>query len=560
MKNFFTPRRAQLVRELIFDNCITANPANVVHCARLCPNLTSLSCLSCCVDPAGIVSLLIAPQSSLERLVWSLYPPDMYPARYTNVRQLLERSPESRALSLRYMYLEVARHDAIPERVVPAILERCSALDDLHLHAVQSEHHGSIERFGTLVGEDYIKQLRSFTYSLEEPTSRQLESPYSRLAGKNQPNAVFKIAAALLGNVVVHMQPGDKVNCVFLPDVVQTPAAIWGFTQLVLAIKDPNRSSAEQLAAAARLHCWSELRHLAITAVPPDSVCQLPILRTNFEAPLRNLFAVCRGITALNLTSLHFSISVNCCEIVAANLPMLQELAVAPCSINFECSVERLAAGCTRLEELDVRVSRDGASGFCKTCALPLNIQQSSMAVLQERTELKRLSFCDIQRMPSLEFLRASRLVSLRLFTVSWGEDTSYLGIGELLCSSPNLRSFTYGNAKLDLGCPEFLREMSLAKHLRILTLYSEVHADISVVRELFRRLTFAMPRLEVLHLHFAMLTGGEVPLTWLAHERGPGTSPDARGDTVGNRPCTFCYRSTFIGLASPRNRRDARF
>lgn len=558
MRSFFTPERARLVRKLILDNCIITDPANVIRCARLCPNLTALSCLSCRVDPADIVSLLIAPPCSLERLEWSIYAQEMYPGAYTKVRELLANNPESRALSLRYMYLEIGRHDASSE-MVRAIVDRCSALEDLHLHAVQSEHHASIERFGSMAGE-YVQKLRSLTYTLEEPTSRQLRSPYSRLVGKNQPNSVFKIAAALLGNVVVRMQPVDTVNCVFLSDVVQKPGAIWGFTQLVLVIKDPNRSSAEQLAAAARQHCWSEVRHLALTVVPPDRVCQLPIVRADFVAPLRSLLEACRAITALNLTSFHFSTSVNCCEIVAASLPMLQALAVAPCGINYEGSVERLAAGCARLEELDVRVSRDGASGFCKSCALPLDIQERSMAALQERTELKRLSLCDIQRIPSLEFLRACRLVSLRLFTLSWGDDKSYRGIGALLCSSPNLRSFTYENNRLDLGCPEFLREMSRAKHLRILTLYSEVRADVSVVRELFHKLPFSMPRLEVLHLHYTNLVGSEVPLTWFALERGPSTDPLARGITAGNRPCTFCCRSTFVGLASPHNRSDARF
>ncbi|KAH7978662.1 hypothetical protein HPB49_006326 [Dermacentor silvarum] len=552
---FFTSKRVPFIKHLLLDNCFMTDPHYIMHCASICTNLTYFSCIGCQVNPVAILRLITTPQSSLQRIEWSLCGPNVYADVLRRFRNIIVHEQEVFAVSLRYMYVEVSKVDPDGE-ILYYILARSSALEDVHIHITDGDHYGSIDLCGSLV-EDLVKKF-TFTYSQEEITSRHIRCPYTRFVGNIHPNIQFKIAASLLGNAVINTRTNGGLNCMFLSDVAQEPAATWSFEQLVLAIKEATSSSAEQLAFASRQRCWSVLRSLTLTLVPPVRHCRLPVFDDNFINPLRSLLASCRAVTELNLTSFHFSTDVKCCKILAANLPMLQALALAPCGINYERSVDKLAIGCLRLEELDVRVSRDGASGFCKACELPLHISEGSMASLQQRSQLKRLSLCDIQHIASLDFLRACRLIELRIFSISWSEDKSYRGIGALLCANPNLRSFTYENNRLHFHCGEFRREMLRAEHLRILSLYSEQHTDVSVIRELIEELTSNMPCLEALHLHYTAVNGTEVPLSWLVNERGLGAN--TRGVTVAGKPCVFCDRSTYIGLARALNRSDARF
>ncbi|KAH7978664.1 hypothetical protein HPB49_006328 [Dermacentor silvarum] len=555
IRAFFTPKRVPFIKQLVLDNCLMTDPHYIMHCASVCTNLTYLSCIGCQVNPIAIRRLITTPQSSLERIEWSLCGPNVYADVLWKIRNIIAEEQEVFAESLRYMYVEVSKVDP-DSQILYYIMARCSALEDVHIHITGGDHYRSIDLWGWIVG-DLVKIYR-FTYSQEEITSRQIRCPYTRFVGNIHPNIQFKIAASLLGNTVINTRPNGGINCMFLSDVLQDSAAIWSFKQLVLAIKEASSSSAEQLAFASRQRCWSVLRSLTLTLVPPGRHCRLPVFDANFVNPLRSLLASCRAVTELNLTSFHFSTDVNCCGILATNLPMLQALALAPCGINYERSVDRLATGCFRLEELDVRVSRDGASGFCKACELPLHISERSMASLQQRSQLKRLSLCDIQHIASLDFLRACRLLELRIFAVSWNDDKSYRGIGRLLCANPNLRSFTYEYNRLHFHCKEFRREIMRAKHLRIMSLYSEQRTDVPVIRELIEELTSNMPCLEALHLHYTAMNGTEVPLSWLVNERGLGAN--TRGVTLAGKPCVFCDRSTYIGLAHVRNRSDARF
>lgn len=549
LQAFFSNQRAPLIKRLSFDNCIVVDGEDILRAARLCPNLTRLSCVGCEVNPAGLFSLLNSARSLVE-VEWSLYQEDRYPDHLVGIGELLANNPDYRVRSLGCMYVETVADVNLD--LLTAMVDRCCDLRHFHVHGVQSEHCVSIERWSD-IWKDHLGQLDSFAYSLEEPPSRQLKGPYARFAHKNVP---FRVAASLLGNAVVCTRPAEAVNCVFLSDVADRYAAVSTLRQLVLVIKEPNGSSARDLDAAARLHCWSQVRSLSITLVPPNRVCQLPHAGSVFNGPLRSLLAACGSVTELNLASFHFSTDVDGGGIVGATLPQLRALAIAPCGLNFEGSVDRLAAGCARLEELDVRVCRDNASAFCKACELPLDIRESSMEAMQSRSQLRRLSLCDVQRVASLDFLRACQLQELRIFTLSWEDDKSYQEIGAVLCASPNLRAFTYEHNRLDLSDKKFRRDLTRAKHLRVLTMYSELRTQDSVVRSLTRELTSNMPRLEAFHLHYTALTGTEVPLTWLARERGPETTNAlTRGVTLANKPCIFCSKSTFIGLARPRNR-----
>ncbi|KAL1451236.1 hypothetical protein MTO96_006295 [Rhipicephalus appendiculatus] len=350
----------------------------------------------------------------------------------------------------------------------------------------------------------------------------------------------------------------DAVNCVFLSDIERHPEDVMAFEQVLLAIRDPENVRAEALAKVSGLDCWSGLRSLALTLVPPGRDCQLPVLGYALVKPLNSLFASCHSVTQLNLTSFHFRTHVDCCAIVAATMPLLQALALAPCGINYQDSVDRLASGCVRLEDLDVRVSLDGLSGFCNMCSLPLRISESSMAALTQRSQLRRVSLFHVQRIDSFDFLRACRLIQLRISIVTWKEDKIYRGIGDLLCANTSLRSFTFKYNWLHLGCDEFHREMLRAKHLRILSLYSEVRVGDEVVREFAEKLTSSMPCLQVFHLHYTGLNGAENRLSWIVNECGRGEQ--TRGFTVIDKHCMFCDLSTYIGLAGAHNRSDAHF
>ncbi|KAH9365954.1 uncharacterized protein LOC144138033 [Haemaphysalis longicornis] len=547
LRAFFSDQRTPLIKRLSLDNCIMVGPDDILHAAGLCSNLTWLSCVGCEVNPSGLFSLLGSSRCLVE-VAWSLYQEDRYSDRLAAIGELLANNPDYRVHSLIRMYVETVGDVNLD--LLTSMVNRCSGLSHFHVHSVQSEHCASIKRWSD-VWKDHLWRLESFTYCLEEPPSRHLMGPYAWFTYNN---VAFRVAASLLGNVVLSTQPADTVNCLFLSDVMERFAAVSTLRQLVLAIKEPNSRSARDLDAAAHLDCWSQMRSLSLTLVPRNSVCQLPRAGFAFNGPLRSFLAACGSLTELNLTSFHFTADVDGGGIVGATLPKLRALAITPCGLNFEGSVECLAAGCARLEELDVRVCRDNASAFCKACELPLDIRESGLAAL--RSQLKRFSLCDVQRVASLDFLKACQLQELRIFTLSWvADDQSCQAIGDVLCASPNLRSFAYEHNRLDLSDKQFRRDLMRAKHLRVLTMYSELRTQDSVVRSLVRELTSNMPRLEVLHLHYTALTGTEVLLTWLARERGPGVNALTRGATVINKPCMFCSKSTFIGLARPRNR-----
>ncbi|XP_070385963.1 uncharacterized protein [Dermacentor albipictus] len=397
MRAFFTPTRAPFVEQLLLDNCFMIQPPYIMECTFMCTNLTYLSCVGCRVNPVDILRLLTTPQSSLWRIKWSLCGPNVYSDVLHNIRDIIVHRSEVFAQSVRYMYVEVSNVDTDGE-ILYYIVHRCSsALQDVHIHITSCDQYGAIDLCAFLV-QELAGYFRTFTYSQEETTSRLINCPYMRYFGRNEPYVDLKMAQSLLGNTAFYTQPNRVINCKFLSEVVQEPAAIWVFGQLVLVLKDTNNSSAEQLVIASRQPCWSVLRSLTLTLVPRGRHCRLPILGANFVDPLRSLLASCRAVTKLNLTTFHFSTDVNCCEILATNLPMLQALAIAPCGINYDGSVDRLAAGCGRLEELDLRVSRDGASGFCRACGLPLHMSERSTTALQQRSQLKRLSLCGKKR------------------------------------------------------------------------------------------------------------------------------------------------------------------
>ncbi|KAH6945295.1 hypothetical protein HPB50_007757 [Hyalomma asiaticum] len=525
--------------------------AKIVHYARSCTNLTYLSCIGCQVNPAEVLTL-IRPESLLDRIEWSLFGLEVHPTVCADIAAFDVTNPEAEEPKLLYMYVELPSIES--DDILHSILLRCKKVARLHIHVKKGGHYATINRCGDIAA-GVIQSVCSFTYSQEETVSRQSGCPYRRFDGKPHANRTLKIAASLLGNMTIHGPP-CKVNCVFLSDVMGNQETVTDFKQLLLAIKDPNDVSAAELSVASKLDCWSKLRSLALTLVPPKSSSRLPLLGDVLAEPLRSLLASCRSVTELNLSTVHFKPEVDCCKILAAALPTLQALAVAPCGVSYSDSVDRLAKHCVRLEELEVLVLRDSASAFCKACSLPLVISERSMAALQQRSKLRRVSLRDIQHIPSFDFLRACRLIELRICAISWNEDMVYRGFGELLCANHCLYSFTFMYNKLHLECDEFRREIMRATHLRILSIYPGLPIGDNVVQKFIEELTSNMPRLEVLHLHYKSLTGNKNTLSWIVNECGAQT----RGVTLTDRPCIFCDRSTYIGLARAHNRKNVRF
>uniref|UniRef100_A0A6M2D4X4 Putative secreted protein ovary overexpressed n=1 Tax=Rhipicephalus microplus TaxID=6941 RepID=A0A6M2D4X4_RHIMP len=551
---FFTPKRTPFVKELHFDNCFMTNPSVILHYANICANLTYLSCIGCRVNPAEVLALIIRPLSLLQRIEWTLCGLNEQPTAHRDIALITRQNPEGHATNLRWMYMELSFID--PDNfIISSILKRCSVLEELHFHITHGSHYEAIDQYAVMAKE-VVPHVQTFTYSQEEVTCRQPRWPYMRFIFK-QPVNKFKVAASILGNMTINMT-ADAVNCVFLSDVVGQPEAVLPFEQVLLTIRDPENVSPEEIAEVSTFDCWSKVRSLALTQVPPGRISKQTNVGPALIEPLGSLFASCRSVTQLNLSSFHFQTKVNCCAIVASTMPQLQALALTQCGINYKDSVDGLASGCVHLEELDVRVSRDGLSGFCTMCSEPLCISESSMEALTKRSQLRRLSLFYVRKVQSFDFIKACRLTKLRVSMVTWtGEENVYQDIGDFLCANTSLSSFTFMYNWPHWEEDEFCREILRAKHLRILSLYHELRVRDDVVIKLAEKVTSSMPCLEVLHLHYNDMSGADKCLSWIVNERCHGEQ--TRSFTV-IKYCLFCDLSTYIGLASAHNRSDSRF
>ncbi|KAH7979014.1 hypothetical protein HPB49_007777 [Dermacentor silvarum] len=520
------------LRQLRFTNCLALPSDVLLGFLGSCENVEELCVLNCVVEPPALFHLLSQKLVKVKKLEWSLYEDRRYES-WLEKDAVAQTSTSCQLKALKTMYVEVVATPLTAD-FLEHILNGCHGLQNLHVHAIRKD---AVE---VPMGDANIKLqtprpgLRRFRYTCE-----RVPPPTGRLS------------------------PEASYSFVLLEDVSEMRTSLQGVRRAVVAVKTDLEASRRFLGAAKQPQHWSYVRSLSLVLLPPPREARLERLwrEPDFLKPMREFLRTClANISELSLTKSHFWLGCNFCLVVGPALSQLRSLALPPCAVNCEDSLQCLAKGCRFLEELDV--SNDDTIP-CDACRVALSVNEYDIECLHAQTRLWRLSICETAKFLSLEFLLKCRVTDLRLSLDSLVSDPGslfYFGPSNLFSANERLSTLTIKASLENLFLDS---RLAAAKSLRSLCLQTQSQVAESAVSNFISRMVEALPLLQVVHVHYLAASSSLKTMSWISQRHQVvNTLPNGKrirwqGQLLNDSPCLgrYCCATSFIGVARPRNR-----
>ncbi|KAH7979020.1 hypothetical protein HPB49_007783 [Dermacentor silvarum] len=478
------------LRQLRFTNCLALPSDVLLGFLGSCENVEELCVLNCIVEPPALFKLLSQKLAKVKKLAWSLYEDRRYES-WLEKDAVAQTSTSCQLKALKTMYVEVVATPLTAD-FLEHILNGCHGLQNLHVHAIRKD---AVE---VPMGDANIRLktprpgLRSFRYTCE-----RVPPPTGQLS------------------------PEASYSFVLLEDVRKMRTSLQGVRRAVVAVEADSEAAGRLLGAAKHPEHWNDIRSLSLVLLPPPQLVQLEVLlrvAPDFLEPMRKFFRIClANISELNLTKSHFSLSCNFCSVVGPAVSQLRSLALPPCAVNCEDSLQCLARSCRFLAELDV--SNDETLP-CAACKVPLMFTERDFECLHVHTRLWRLSITETARILCFKFLLGCRVTDLRFSLDSLVIDagsSSYVSRCSHLCANERLSTLTIGarHVKLALN-PYFAARLAETKTLRTLCLLTGVQATDNAAAKFISRMVETLPLLELVHVHYLAASSALRSMSWI--------------------------------------------
>ncbi|KAL1480079.1 hypothetical protein MTO96_051339 [Rhipicephalus appendiculatus] len=544
------------VRRLCVANCLMVSSGQLLDCFSRLQNLAELDCVNCPLSPGRVFTAITTYLPLLNKLRWSIREEPPYLDDELDCLVLATVSTSN----LRHMYVETSFSFAA-YFILFWMKNVCTKLEHLHLHAIDGSVRSIPLHFVMLIEYDLILTSFAFTSEGAPNNEQQFDDFDAEDVGMWWFRA--KSTASACGNVFYWGVPSTNCTCVYVADMATWEELQMPVDQIILCVEDEPNVPA-QLKRLTEKWWWSRFRSLTLallrpSMLPGDGVicCMLPAYIT----PLRTLLTACTNLTELNLSFCHFGRQFDWSDVVVSrNTLCLRAIALPQCALKTAASVERLAAWCPSLHELDVctRSTRGTYTDTCSSCCSSfVAFNRMSMRALCERTRLQRLTLCDVFRLRCLNFLSKCSALRLRL---SWRPDDTFC------CTARRIATWLSGNRHLrvltlrprDLDLTTLCAELSNADlpSLRTLCIILDTTVPPDRVEESLGRLLRRLQSLKIFHAHFVNPEGMEITATWTS--RSPACEPDhlqylMSGVLIYDAPCPrHCRMTTFIGMTKP--------
>ncbi|XP_070385189.1 uncharacterized protein [Dermacentor albipictus] len=523
------------VRQLRFTNCLTLASEVLLEFVAYCENLVELCILNCVVEPPALFRMLSQRLTKVKKLEWSLYEDTHYESwleKDTVAGTGTQCQPQT--LNLEYMYVEVVA-TPLTAAFLEGVLNGCHGLQRLHIHAIRKD------AVGMPIGDAIIRLktprpgLRTFEYTYE-----QVPSPTGWLSAES------------------------SYRFVRFEDVRQQ-RALQGVRHAVMAVETDSEAVSRFLRAAKHPEHWRDVRFLALVLPPPQRQVERLLRAPVFLEPMQKFFQKClANISELSLTKSHFWLGYNFCSVVGTALPQLRSLALPPCAVNCEDSLQCLAQSCRFLEELDVS---NNETFPCPTCRVVLKFTERDFECMHAQTRLWRLSIGETVKILSLKFLPGCRVTAIRFSLDSLVSDADsffYFGHRDIFSANERLSTLTIQARDLKLGQnPFFTARIARAKTLRRLCLLTGAQAADSVVSHFIASMVEELPLLQLVHVHYLAASSSLKTMSWISQRHAVVNSlPNGKtlrwqGQLLTDSPCLgrYCCATSYIGVARPRNR-----
>ncbi|KAL1476639.1 hypothetical protein MTO96_036363 [Rhipicephalus appendiculatus] len=269
LETFLDRIQVHSVNSLRIRNCFLACPDRLLQTISRLTSLVKLDCVNCPFRTNRLFTHLSRSLPALTKLCWSIYCDS---ADNANLEEGAARRylPASR---LQDMYVEISGDFSV-HHILIAVIEQCSSLKLLHVHAISENLHLVNDTFAKLV--NLPEQLTGFTFTSQY--NSELADWSANLIAPQEDN--FRITASILGNVAYRMAPDPTCTCVYLEQISRSEILPVPQDPLILLIEDNDSASARLLSVAQR-SWWDSYRSLTIASLAATRTgtklrCRLP--------------------------------------------------------------------------------------------------------------------------------------------------------------------------------------------------------------------------------------------------------------------------------------------
>ncbi|KAH6931575.1 hypothetical protein HPB50_025464 [Hyalomma asiaticum] len=368
---------AENARELTLNNCVFADPDDLLRCVIRCAKLEALLCVSSGIVLAHVIDQILPKLDHLRNLEFTL---DKREERH-DLEWIRQKIRISNAFGLKRLYVEVtgfARTQALAEMVA-----KLPSLTELHVHML----HGSLSDLLFMMEGIWSANLaiQCFKITSEVPPREQAEP---RVATSSDATS-FSDYANVCGNLLLRRAPPTR-NCFRLRDLAVRTEPLHPTEPVIVVINNDEVTQAQMHEAGKRSR-WQDVHCLTLVLVGTGTLSLDEIARADaiFHSGLLTFFenfknerTGLRSLRELNMSSFHFKDELDFTEVLSgAGLTALTALSVTPCGIWHQGALGRLANTCTQLDDLDVRIYTNYRR--CLRCWQPLVLCQEPASPLR---------------------------------------------------------------------------------------------------------------------------------------------------------------------------------
>ncbi|KAH6941158.1 hypothetical protein HPB50_014457 [Hyalomma asiaticum] len=520
------------------SNCIVADPASLLSLLSRLPDLQSLSCVACPLKPHVLLGHLLTSLQKVSHLRLSF----MEDKR--DAMEELLKIPRfsfqhgNKQTQIRKLYAEVADHENMI--VLSSFLQYCPCVQDLQVHFQQ---HASPPI--DVTAEALFERLRT----LEELTiTCEVQS--------SQPSEVLDLPSCrdMQANAVFRKSP-TRFNYADLYELAHSPSPLLPHAPVVLLVAD-GEDLQLSLGAASLSTEWKDLRSLCILHLSHDvDQTAYPVISATYDAAFRDFFDRLSNLVELNVNSVHFGDDADLTKLlnVAAKM-QLRALSLAPCGLPKRSAVRMLALALVSIDDLDVRLNRDGRHSSCEYCDRALLVNPADVNGFGTRRS-GRLTLSNVPNLVSLDFLGSCPMPDLRFIDVSDQPRFDFKALAQAVRHNDALRSLVVKLPDIDFDIESLKECLPPARALERLCLLSRTKLDTSTAETTVEALAGLLPSIFYVHIHYVDEAHAESAVTWIRLSEGDAEDVPRRGKVIAKKPCIMCSTQTFIALAKPRYR-----
>ncbi|KAH6931573.1 hypothetical protein HPB50_025462 [Hyalomma asiaticum] len=546
------------VGKLTLTNCVVADPDDLLRCVMRCTELRMLYCLSSGIRLKHLVDYVLPALKNLSHLEFTLDKREDVEELSTTSHNI--RTCDTLSESINYLYVEVAGSSRT--ELVTEMISRLPNVFELHVHILR----GKLSDLVSIIEGAWRESAHILCLKITSEVPPEVQREPRDDVPSDGPR--FGDYANVCGNLLLRRDPPTR-NCFRLRDLAVRTDRLHPIEPVIVVVNiDETTPIHVQMGDAGTKNEWYDVHSLSLVLVGPDGPFLQEVARAgesfhsglvSFLDQFRSKSTAISSLKELNVSSFHFREDLDFTEVLSeAGLTALTALSVTPCGISHPGALQRLAATCTQLEDLDIRIYTNYRK--CFRCWQPLSL--CPVAASQLSLNRGRLTFSNVMDIYSLHFLSVCQISELRMSGMCSDPRKRVKDVIAAVRQNESLRSLVLNFFGIVFD-QDFTESLAMLLALRFLCLQTPMPHDIFTVRSFMETVTTSSPMLEVMHVHFTHNeTGSTQRYTWVrkaesveelrSAEAPPGP---VQGDLFTDRPCVICSTQTYIGLVKPHNR-----